>query len=295
VRTLEFAIREGWAGIWRTRGSSVFAVVAIALAALVLASMLMVTWNIQQVLARWTDAAEFSVYLRDDASSEQRGTVEALIDGSGVASGREYVSKANALERFRREFADLAPIADGFDDNPFPASVEVRIAAAAERGGRVEALVERLEREPGVADVRYDREWLARMSAGLQALRRAGFTLAALMALAAAVTVAAVVRLGLYARRDELEIMELVGAPVAFIRGPFVAEGLIQGGAGAALALGILRLVHFTANAGWGAEVSGLLDGAPFEFLPLALCSYVLLGGMALGSAGGYVAARHAG
>jgi cell division transport system permease protein len=295
VRTLEFALREGWAGIRRTRGSSVFAVVAIALAALVLAAMLMITWNIQRVLARWTDAAEFSVYLQDEASSEQRGAIEGLIDASGVAAGREYVSKANALARFRREFADLAAIADGFDDNPFPASVEVRVVADAEQDGRVAALVRRLEREPGVADVRYDREWLARMGAGLQAVRRAGFALAALMALAAAVTVAAVVRLGLYARRAELEIMELVGAPMAFIRGPFIAEGLIQGGAGAALALGILRLVHFTATAGWGADVAAMLDGVSFEFLPLVLCIYVLLGGMVLGSLGGYVAARHAG
>jgi len=295
VRTLEFAIREGWAGVWRSRGSSIFAVAAIALAALVLAAILMVTWNVQRVLVRWADAAEFSVYLRDDASSEQRGAIEARIDASGVASGREYVSKANAMDRFRREFADLAPIADSFGDNPFPASVEVRIIADAERDGRAEALVQRLEQEPGVADVRYDREWLARMGAGLQALRRAGFALAALMALAAAVTVAAVVRLGLYARRHELEIMELVGAPMAFIRGPFVAEGMLQGGAGAALALVVLRAIHFTANAGWGAQVSAILDGAPFEFLPLALCAYVFLGGMALGSLGGYVAARHAG
>ena len=295
MRTLEFAIREGWAGILRTRGSSVFAVVAIALAALVLAAMLMITWNIQRVVARWTDAAEFSIYLLDGASSEQRGAIEALVDGSGVAAGREYVSKTSALERFRREFADLAPIADGFDDNPFPASVEVRVTADAEGDGRVAALVEKLEQEPGVADIRYDREWLARMGAGLRGIRRAGFALAALMALAAAATVAAVVRLGLYARHDELEIMELVGAPMAFIRGPFVAEGLIQGGVGAALALTVLWLIHFTTTLGWGAEVAAMLDGAAFEFLPLTLCSYVLLGGMALGSLGGYVAARHAG
>ena len=82
---------------------------------------------------------------------------------------------------------------------------------------------------PGVADVRYDREWLASVSSGLNAVRGAGLALALLMALAAAVTVAAVVRLGLHARRDEIEIMKLVGSPIAFIRGPFVAEGFLQG------------------------------------------------------------------
>src|SRR5258705_11363487 len=82
---------------------------------------------------------------------------------------------------------------------------------------------------PGVADVRYDREWLARMANGLNAIRGAGFALAFLMAAAAAVTVAAVVRLGLCTRREEIDIMKLVGAPVAVIRGPFIREGLLAG------------------------------------------------------------------
>ena len=77
-------------------GATGFAVVAIALALIVLGALLMLTWNTQRVLARWTDAAEFSVYLRDDATSEQRGAIEAALDASGVMSGREYISKQQA-------------------------------------------------------------------------------------------------------------------------------------------------------------------------------------------------------
>ena len=90
----------------------------------------------------------------------------------------------------------------------------------AQEDGRADALVRRVSMLPGVADVRYDREWLARLASGLAAVRGAGFGLAVVMALAAAVTVASVVRLGLNARRSELEIMQLVGSPIAFIRGP---------------------------------------------------------------------------
>jgi cell division transport system permease protein len=147
---------------------------------------------------------------------------------------------------------------------------------------------------PGVADVRYDRAWLARVGTGLDSLRRAGLVLALLMAVAAAVTVAAVVRLGLHARREELEIMQLVGASMAFIRGPFVAEGLLQGGIGAAVALLLLWGGYAASSASWGSQLAEALEGLNPEFLPARFCALLVAGGMAVGGAGGFAASRHA-
>jgi len=295
MRAFDYALRQGWASLWRSRGSSTFAIIAIALAMIVLGALLLLTWNVEQLLARWSSAAEFSVYLRDDATSEQRGAIESLIDQSGVTAGREYVSKGDALSRFRREFAELASLTSGFEDNPFPASVEVRVRADADADGRAEELVRRLAAAPGVADVRYDREWLARIASGLATIRAAGLALATLMAIAAGVTVATVVRLGLYARREELEIMELVGAPLTFIRGPFIAEGLLQGGLGAVLAVVLLGLAYAVVISWWGQDLNALVDGGAVQFLPPRLLAYLVAGGMAVGSAGGFAAARHAG
>ena len=294
MRALDYALRQGWASLWRSRGSTAFAVLAIALAMMVLGTLLLVTWNAQRVMERLTSAAEFSVYLRDDATSEQRGTIESLIDDSGAATGRDYVSKADALQRFRQEFAELATLASGFEDNPFPASVEVRIREDAERDGRADALVKRLASLPGVADVRYDRQWLEQLANGLSTVRAAGLVLVGLMVVAAAVTVATVVRLGLYARRAEIEIMELVGSPMAFIRGPFVAEGILQGGIGALLALVVLGAGYSVVLGLWGPDIRSLLDGGALEFLPARLGMLVVGGGMAVGGAGGFVASRHA-
>jgi cell division transport system permease protein len=211
-----------------------------------------------------------------------------------VTSGREYVSKAQALTRFRREFSELAPLTESFDDNPFPASLEVRVRPDAERDGRADALVRRVAALPGVADVRYDRDLLVKVAAGLRTLRGAGLALALLMALAAGVTVAAVVRLGLHARRDEIEIMELVGSPRSFIRGPFIAEGFLQGGVGALIALALLWAGFVAGRAWWGSELLTFFNGASMEFLPLRFCAYLVLGGMLVGSGGGFAAARHA-
>jgi cell division transport system permease protein len=294
MRAFDYALRQAWASLWRSRGSSLFAITAIAVAMIVLGALLLATWNVERLVARWSSAAEFSVFLDDDATSEERGAIEAAIDASGVAIGREYVSKAAALQRFRDEFAELAAVAESFEDNPFPASVEVRIDPSADGGDRAAQLVTRLAMLPGVADVRYDREWLGRLSDVLATLRAAGLIVVVLLVVAAGVTVATVVRLGLYARRAEIEIMELVGSPLAFIRGPFVAEGVLQGGIGAVAAVLILAAAHFTLTAWWGADIRTVLESG-LEFLPPRLTMSVVFGGMAVGGLGGLVAARHAG
>ena len=294
MRAIDYALREAWRSLWRTGRSSVFAILAITLAALVLGLLLMATSNVNHVVAQWSSASEFSVFLRDDATSEQRGAIEAAIDQSGATTGREYVSKTQALNRFKSQFTDLASLTNDLDDNPFPASLEVRVRPDAEQSGRADSLVKEVAVLPGVADVRYDREWIARLANGLNAVQGAGFAMALLMALAAAVTVAAVVRLGLHARRDEIEIMKLVGSPVAFIRGPFVAEGFLQGGIGAVVALGLLWIGFAVARAWWGGALASALDGATLQFLPWRLASLLVGGGMIVGALGGFAASRHA-
>jgi len=295
VRAIDYALRQGWTSMWRARSATVFAVLAIALALIVLGALLLVNWNLQRVLARVTTAAELSIFLADDASSEQRGGIEAVLDRSGIVAGREYVSKSDARARFQAQNPALARLTGDLDTNPFPASLEVRVNADAESDGRADALVRDVSALPGVDDVRYDREFLAAVGGGVRTLGAVGLTLVLVMALAAAVTVASVVRLGLQARRDEIEIMELVGAPLAFIRGPFVAEGLMQGGMGALLALIALIAGYFAARAWWGGALEQAFAGSTLEFLPIRFCLLLVAGGMVVGSAGGFVASRHAG
>ena len=164
----------------------------------------------------------------------------------------------------------------------------------ADADARTDELVRRLAASPGVADVRYDRAWLARIASGLQTIRAAGLALATLMALAAGVTVATVVRLGLHARREEIEIMQLVGASMAFIRGPFVAEGLLQGGIGAVGAVLLLWGGFAVASASWGPQLASALEGVDPQFLPARFCALLVAGGMLVGGAGGFAASRHA-
>ncbi len=121
----------------------------------------------------------------------------------------------------------------------------------------------------------------------------AGVALAAVLILAAALTVTNVVRLALYARRDEMEIMELVGAPMAFIRGPFVVEGIIQGAVGALLALALLRVRRGRRRGpGWPRWPPASWTCRAIAFLARTTNGLVVRGGMLVGCLGGLVAAR---
>ena len=99
-------------------------------------------------------------------------------------------------------------------------------------------------------------------------------------------------RLAAYARRDEIEIMQLVGAPFTYIRGPLVLEGVIQGGAGALVAIVLLAVLFAGARARYGAAVAEAVGLGSITFLPVELCLVLLLGGMLLGCVGGLIVAR---
>jgi cell division transport system permease protein len=292
IAGVKYFVAEALVSLWRGRRSSLLSVLTITIAVFMLGLFLLLSENLERMVADWARSAEFSVYLRDGLAPVERDAVVAALRSSPAVAGVDAVSKAAAIERFRRDFPELAPATDGAPENPFPASLEARLASATVDASTLDSLARRIAAMPGVADVRYDRRWLDRLATIGRFVRWAGLALAGVLILAAALTVTNVVRLALYARRDEVEIMELVGAPMAFIRGPFVCEGTIQGGLGALLAVVLLRVGIDAARPRVAALVAGVADVPVFEFFAWSTIALLVLGGMAVGCLGGLVAAR---
>lgn len=293
ARAVRYAFREAAVSLWRGRQSAALAMLTIAAGLFVLGFFLIVNANLQQVLARWSEAAELSVFLADDVTAEQLTAIDERIAASGLAAGWQYLSKADAAARFRQDFPDLAGTAAESGGSPLPASFDVRLRPEARRqGDAVDAFAADLAGMPGVADLRYDRRLLERLAGVIGVVRGIGLTIVLLLAVAAALTVANVVRLAAHARREEIEIMQLVGAPPAYVRGPFVAEGVLQGGGGALLALAGLAAVHVLARARFGPDAAAALGIGSLAFLSPGLILLLVTGGMLLGCLGGYVVAR---
>jgi cell division transport system permease protein len=291
LRAIGYAFDEAVHSLWRGRESGLLSTLTIALALFVLGGFLLVTANLERLSAEWSSAAEMSVYLKDEITPEERRAIESLLAPSDLVASHEYVSKVDALNRFKQTFTDLSSAVDTLGDNPLPASFEVRLRSTPSAQASVDELGARLRQAPGVADVRYDRQWLTRVLSAITIIRGVGVGLVTILTIAAALTVANVVRLALYARRDELEIMQLVGAPQAYIRGPFVMEGVLQGGIGAMLALAVLSAAFFALRGRYLVPLASAVNLSSIRFLPWELCLFVVVGGMAVGCLGGLVAA----
>jgi cell division transport system permease protein len=293
MRALRYAFDEALVSLWRGRQSGLLSTVTIAVALFVLGGFLLVTSNLERLSAEWGRAAEMSVYLTDEATTAERAAIEAALVSGPIVVGREYVSKADAVARFKRTFGDLSSAIDGLGANPLPASYEVRLQAGPAAQAGLDELGARLRLMAGVADVRYDRQWLDRLLGAIAIVRGIGLVLGLVLTIAAALTVANVVRLALYARRAEVDIMGLVGAPQAYIRGPFVMEGVLQGGIGATFALVALAGGFFALRARYLAPLASSINLSSVQFLPVAPCVFLVVGGMAVGCLGGLVATWH--
>lgn len=257
MRTLGYAWEEAVVSLRRGRWGLLLSIATIAVTFAILGAFRVVSANVARVAEGWTSSAEMSVYLDDVVTEAERTAIRQVIERDAATAGVTPVSKEEALARFGAEFPELADVTASFQANPFPASFDVRLKPESVTAA-APALAASVAKMAGVVDVRYDQRWLARLVAVLSALRTAGWVAAIALVLGAATTVVAVVRLSFESRRDEIGIMGLVGAPVSYIRGPFVMEGAIQGALGSLLALGALAVLGRALGQAMGPGVDAL-------------------------------------
>lgn len=294
ARAVRYAFDEATKSLWRSRSSSLLSTGTIAVALFVLGGFLVTTSNLQRLGEEWSQAAEMSIYLQDEASAADRAGVEVMLQPGNVVAGYEFVSKDEALVRFKETFADLAPTMGTLESNPLPASYEVRLQSAAGASGAIDELAGKLRASPGVSDVRYDRQWLDRLLSIVAMTRLVGWALGSILVVAASLTVAAVVALTLQSRREELDIMQLVGAPQVYVRGPSVMEGLLQGGIGALISVVGLAVLFFSLRGRYLAPLAEAVNLSSVRFLSPSLCVLLLAGGTGIGFLGGLLASRRA-
>ena len=257
MRAVAYAWQEAVISLRRGRWALLLSVATIAVALTMLGAFRVVSDNLARVADGWRTSAEMTVYLDDVVTETERTAARQLIERDPAVAGVTFVTKEEALARFGSDFPELGDITGSLDTNPFPASFDVRLRTDGATDG-AQALAAALAKQAGVVDVRYDQRWIDRLLAVLTALRTAGWASALALVLGAATTVVAVVRLSFESRREEIAIMGLVGAPVSFIRGPFVMEGAIQGGLGAIAALGALASLGRAVGRALGPAVAAL-------------------------------------
>ena len=286
---LGFLLGEAVRDLRRAGRVALSAVLLITLSLVALGAFGVVSTNLGRAVREWRDRVKLIVYLRGEpAPAEQAALLERVRSLPGVAAVR-YVSKAEALDALRRVLGKDAGVADALPVNPLPASLEVTPTAEAATPEGARALLTRLGTLPEAEEVEGGVEWVERLSHWRRLLASIGVGVGATLALAAILTVTTATTLVLHARRQETEIMRLVGAPEMAIRLPLVLQGLLQGLLGAALALTVLVALYRLAAPALEPLVTLTLGLPRLEFLSAPGMLGLLALGTTLGALGGWL------
>lgn len=285
IRMVSRALKDMWAN----RFLNAVTVVTVALSILIVGAFALFFINASGLLSLWTKEIRIMAYLEADLSPERLRGMEGRMKGMAGVDEVRFISKEQALEGLREGMADgSSALLDSLEENPLPDAYEVHMAEAFRNRDRFERLAGRIAQLEGVREVEYGREWLSRFVRIIDLFRLVGIAMGGLFFLAAAFIVANTIRLVLYSRRDEIEIMRLMGGADSFIRGPFYMEGLLQGALGGAAGMGML-FGGFRFVADKVAEGGGFL---PVRFLPNEMILGIFIGSMVVGWIGSYVSLR---
>lgn len=292
LHRLRYFVSDAWDEWRHSPGANLLAVATLASALFLAGLVMLVIVNVERRVRALHDDVSVQIYLKDDVSAVALRRLEeeaAALDG---VSRVDHVTKHEALRRYKEWAADMAALIDELEENPLPASLEVFLRQgprSEELGAQVAVAMTGRE---GVEEVRFDRTWLRRLEALLGLARIGGAGLACLVFAAVVFVMASVLRLAVYARRNEIDIMLLVGATPAFVRGPFLAAGLGQGLFASGLAILLVEGVRRATLAYAGSGSVVLLELVAARPLPAGPSGLLIAVGLVVSLTGAYFAVR---
>jgi cell division transport system permease protein len=273
--------RGGWGGL--------ASIGTIAVSFVIVGIFLIITGNLGAMVAEWKEQFQVTVFLEDAITAEQLALLKKRIQGELAVKGVTYTSKEEALQSFKRELRGKESLLEGLGENPIPASLQLKVHQAYQTPEALRQFTAFLGRLEGVEDVMYGQEWVDRLNNAIRMLRLLGLSVGLALGMASLLIVSNTIRLAVYARAEEIEIMRLVGATKLHIRAPFLLEGLIQGALGAGLAL-LLLFGAYRATL-WQLQLSpGQIFGIGVgSFLDPRWAGAMLLAGASVGAFGSLI------
>lgn len=232
--------------LWRTPIATFLTVAVIGITLALPAGLYVVIGNVQRLAQGWEDNGQISLFLKQDVSEAAIEKLAERLRRLPAVSWVDYVSREAALAEFRK-LSGFGEALGALERNPLPPVLIVHPAAAHAHPDALQSLLKELRRYKEVDLAQLDLEWVRRLHAMLDLARQAVFILAAGLAVAVLLIVGNTIRLAVLNRREEIEIIKLIGGTNAFIRRPFLYTGMLQGFLGAVLAwlfigLGLLLL-----------------------------------------------------
>ena len=264
----------------------------IAITLTIINFFLIISLNLGHVLNMWRKDVRITLYLEDDLTLSETTQAKNEIAGFNEVDDIRYISQEEAFLLLKKNLDSSNNLLDGFGTNILPSSFEVRLKEDVLTSKGLEDFVAKIEKVKGIEEINYDSDLISGISTFFTVFKVGNLTLGVMLCVATVFIVSNIIGLSVYARREELEVMKLMGATNFFIKTPFLLEGLIQGLLGSVFSLALLYGIYKAFISKIGLFLSVYLDGSDLLFLPLNYIILIVICGMLLGIFGSTISLR---
>ncbi len=289
MRRLSYLLREAMTNVLTNRTTTMVAVATTAFTFACVGIFLLLYVNLRAMANSLEREIEVIVYLQDDLTGQSIADVERQLRADRAVASLLYVSKEQALIEFQKQFPADSHLLQGLGQNPLPASFVVTVAPQFRSADGVKRWAERARMITGVGQVQYSQDWIETLGSMVRYIEAAAMIVGVILSAACVTIIANTIRLTLYARREEIEILGMIGATKAFIRIPYALEGAVLGLLGSALSLVILKIGFELFRHEIRSTSRFLGVDALLIFFPLEICALLVAVGLFLGFAGSYL------
>jgi len=279
-----YIISDALSSLKESKGTTALTSLTLGFSLAIFSLFVFVISNLNGVMEGWGEKTQIVVYVKDNVSSAE-AMKDSIMKVAGVR-GAEFVSKEKALSELKGALKGYEGILEGVDANPLPASFEIKVLEENNSPEGIAKVVGELKARDWAEDVQYSREWVEKLSAFIKFIQLAAIAMGVFLGAATLFIISNTIRLAVYARKDEIEIMKLVGASDMYVKVPFVLEGLIQGLFGGLLAMCILAVGRYAVLS----EIPAYLRFAvEMPFSTVLFLAFLTGAGMLMGVAGSLI------
>lgn len=240
LKWFAYFISEAFQNIKDSIVTSILTITIIAISLAICGLFLGVFINLSNMISSMGNEIQVIAYVRDGLSGDAISNIKREIADMPEVESWEYISKEKAFSVFKDELKGQKGILEGLGANPFPASLEIRVKKIFRTPQGVRGLISKLKTTSGIEDIQYSQEWLDRFFAFIRFVEAFSLIIGGFLLIATVFIVSNTIRLTVYARREEIEILSLIGATSIFIKAPFLIEGIVEGFLGSVIAVGLL-------------------------------------------------------
>jgi cell division transport system permease protein len=285
-RQLWYLIKNAGSNLWNFRGRNFISLLIIGFSFLVMGIFLAMSNNITYLGERLSNNLAISFFLDKNLKAEELEFIRSQILASELVEEVAYVSSEDARSKFVANFPELKDILDNLNTNPFPPSYEVKLTEKILSLSAIVYFMENIKSLKGVIDFQFNQEWVEKMDSLSRIVKAVGFFLGGILILASFFIISNVVRLNVFARKNEIEILRLVGATNTYIRIPFLIEGFALGLLGSLISVFILFILIKIFPVYVGSSLGAARDFFALRQLTAEQVIWLIAGGVVTGILG---------